>query len=200
MAAPNSSSNDSLPLGPAPPIPPYWKQGLDYLENMGNFSSIIEQKSKAVESDKKYLSDTIQKIQTAIDEIKTGIEKKEETCDTLEGEFDKAIGEAIGKQKTQLEELYSQIKNISDFSKLQESLGQLKGNVNLLGSKIQPNAVSVNDTDGEFNGKSFEDQLQLENAPIKGGYTYGKLKRRSRRKRKGKKSPKRKGKKSKKRN
>lgn len=196
-----TSSDNSAPSGPAPSIP-YWKRGLAHLENMGNFSENIEIKSKQVESNKKYLQETITNIQKAIEDIQKGINTKEETCDKLQDTFDKAIEDAIGNQKKQLETMFNNIKEISDFNNLKEALDALKGNVTGLGANLNPQvAVNDNTTTTTFEDTNsspfiYNDSNLNQNA----GYTYGKLKKRSRRKRRGKKSPKRKGKKSKKRN
>lgn len=183
----------------------YYEQGLDYLANMGDFAQVVEDKAQQVKQRKTYIAEYITQLNKGIEDIQKLINVKIVDVEKIDGKFDDLIEGAIGKQQDKLKDLYKQLAEISNFQGIVKELSTLKDSVNSIGSIVNPQ-VTVNPID--TNEVPFGDltlPLQTPQKPVSGGskkrkgghhemmggYTYGKLRKKSK---KTKKKIKKKGK------
>tara|TARA_Y100001970_G_C14203663_1_gene842616 strand:+ start:1138 stop:1740 length:603 start_codon:yes stop_codon:yes gene_type:complete len=195
-------------MSTTPPTPePYYKQGLQYLANMGNFANVVKSKAEKVGQRKTFIVAYINKLAAGIEDIKRKVEDKIKDVDEIDGKFDQLIKSAIGDQKNKLKDVFNNLKEISDFEDIIKELDGLKSSVNNIGNVVgQPNiAIPPPEDPGAI---QFEGDVPLmpepSNTPtsggkrrksgkkgMKGGYTYGKLRKRTKKGKKGKKGKRR---------
>lgn len=184
---------------------PYYKQGLEYLANMGNFANVVQEKANKVGERKTYIITYINNLAKGIDEIKKKVEEKIKDVKDIDGKFDTLIKTAIGDQKKKLNDVYGNLKEISDFEDIIKELGDLKSSVDNIGNVVGQSPIdmsAINDpgasfitgespalapepTDGTTQGGKRRKSGSKKG--MKGGYTYGKLRKRTKKGKKGRK-------------